>query len=353
MGDTELEDFSHHPLTLEQSIINRNRWKEACADTGIQGRCPVCWLRRHDCYCSTLDTRRDTYASGIRRCELILYYSYRELGRSPNTAHVLETLLPYCTRTIVLGEVNKEREMIQEIIEEYQANKRRTAILWPNKHAMLLSEWKAVIDQQRDADKGDDDTKEDTSSTNSTNTNKNDDTFKYRLIALEGTYKDATKLYKTLVNAINRLDPSVPLPIAKLDLGEEGCASAMIGIMVQPNKEKVCTYQACVMAIQQLGESTPFCDALHKELSDWTNHLITKRVKIPKTRIKVPANAVNKELFTPMDCVAREIARRKEQGQPFYLPSNPTSGSTTDLEGLEELSLGKEERDEMEKSPFV
>lgn len=333
LSEAEQEESLHHPLTYEASIICRNRWKEACADTSIQGRCPVCWLRRHDCYCTAIDSRRDTYTDGVHKCELILYYSYKELGRSPNTAHVLHTFLPYCTSTIVLGEVDKEKDMIHSIIEEYRVNKRRTVILWPNKHAMLLSEWKAMIDENREDT--DDGRNEDTCMAD-TDTG----TFKYRLIALEGTYKDATRLYKTLVNAINNIDPSVPIPVAKLDLGEEGCASAILGIMVQPNKEKICTYQACVMAMQQLGESASFCDALHNELVDWTEHLITKRVKIPKTRIKVPPNATNKELFTPMECVAREMARRKQEGQADLVA--PTTSNDSISTGLERLCLGEE-----------
>lgn len=100
--------------------------------------------------------------------------------------------------------------------------------------------------------------------------------FKYdcRLVALDGTYGQANRQWKYLTHALallssqtpsdttstttstpaptstsaQKVDSSAPravmkLPVVKLDLEEGQCDSVLAGIMHQPGKDKVCTYQ--------------------------------------------------------------------------------------------------------------
>ena len=78
------------------------------------------------------------------------------------------------------------------------------------------------------------------------------------------------------------------LPVVKLDLGAGGCRSAIVGLMTQPGKEKVCTFQACVMALRQLGEDEATCQALFSELDEWIAYILRKRIKLGKVQLKLP-----------------------------------------------------------------
>ena len=62
-------------------------------------------------------------------------------------------------------------------------------------------------------------------------------------VALDGTYGNAARQWKYLRQSLEQLDSKVPLPVVKLDLELGRCNSAVAGIMHQPGKEKICTYQ--------------------------------------------------------------------------------------------------------------
>ena len=82
-----------------------------------------------------------------------------------------------------------------------------------------------------------------------------------RLIMLDGTFPAASRLAKYLMRCCD-LRGIQPSPIVKLDLENDCCKSALAGMMYQPGRDKICTYQATVMAMQQVQYSTTSATAI-------------------------------------------------------------------------------------------
>jgi len=72
-----------------------------------------------------------------------------------------------------------------------------------------------------------------------------------RLIMLDGTFPAASRLARFFMRCCE-LRGILPPPIVKLDLENDCCKSAIAGLMYQPGRDKICTYQATVMAMQQV-----------------------------------------------------------------------------------------------------
>ena len=124
---SEIEKL-HHVATLCNKRTKLAAWNDSVTSTSAlrnllycfwyykcyftpglnEGRCDKCWLRRYNCYCKSFDDIRhciNEISSG-KNAEIIqtgqsihvlpdvfMYYHYSEIGRSANTAHVLEALL--------------------------------------------------------------------------------------------------------------------------------------------------------------------------------------------------------------------------------------------------------------------
>jgi DTW domain-containing protein YfiP len=82
-----------------------------------------------------------------------------------------------------------------------------------------------------------------------------------RLIMLDGTFPAASRLAKYLMRCCD-LRGIQPSPIVKLDLENDCCKSALAGMMYQPGRDKICTYQATVMAMQQVQYNTTSATAI-------------------------------------------------------------------------------------------
>jgi DTW domain-containing protein YfiP len=214
MQSARLENFDidHHHLNRDSCAKKIAWWKEEIA-TGK--RCGVCWLRPYDCFCGDISSIRRDMNACIENDDILakvrvgLYYHYQELGRSANTAHLLEVVAPSICENLVFGDSANELKFMKEIVEEYKSDDVHTCIMYPHSSALSLNEW---LD------------------------------YKYshkspvRLIVLDGTYGQASRQWKFLSKGISLLQKEVgcefPLPVIKLDLSEKGCRSAISGIMV-------------------------------------------------------------------------------------------------------------------------
>lgn len=98
------------------------------------------------------------------------------------------------------------------------------------------------------------------------------------------------------------------VPLVKLDLEGGKCSSSMLGIMYQPSPEKICTFQAAVMAASQLAESciidmmtmkpfsydrqkvlgsyTTLIRMLEEDLNRWVEYILEKKIKFGKVKKK-------------------------------------------------------------------
>ena len=100
----------HHPCVVENYESVVGKWY------ATERRCCRCWLRDYDCYCRTIDDQ-----AAVLRCmplpnvDVVLYYFFSEVGRSGNTGHLLELLLPETTSSLVFGDVSREQELVDRM----------------------------------------------------------------------------------------------------------------------------------------------------------------------------------------------------------------------------------------------
>ena len=203
-----------------------------------------------------------------------------------------------------------EQRLVAEMAEEIRSGNVRTCILYPTKDAPTVEEWKSQIGANASsassvAEKESETTKAKGKSSSSSTPEgiqlpRPQSQYKYRLIALDGTYKEASRMYRHLERCLHVLlgegegegeeggegggkgEGGVQLPVAKLDLGESGIASAYLGLQNQPDKNKICTYQACVLAFRQLGESSETCDWLDAQLHQFIEYVLASDIKHAK-----------------------------------------------------------------------
>lgn len=232
----------HHPMELHSSLLKQAAWRAK-----LSHRCAVCWLRKYDCYCSAMAGGVASISAPAVLAEVVVYYHYSELGRSPNTAHVLSIAAPHLvTRCLTFGDVQQERELLDILQAERASGEDRTCIMYPSHDAIDIRQW---YDTRKSAAPA-------------------------RIILLDGTYSQSTKQLKFILNHFDNV-----VPIVKLDLGR-GCRSAIAGIMAQPAVDKICSYQAVVLALQQIGADAGYCAHLLAELDKWLAYILRRKVRI-------------------------------------------------------------------------
>lgn len=287
--------LEHHPTLLKSCALKLKAWEE-CQQSEVrtltsQRRCGKCWLRAHQCYCGVLTDRKTLYDSdpekyACNNTEIVVYYAFKEIGRGPNTAHIMEQLLPGCTTRIILGLPEQEKKLIDEMIDEYRNHRVRTCIMYPVKEAQIISEWKDHI-ATHNSTLVEGEKKGQESGSNEEQAQGQE--LKTRLVVLDGTYGDARRMFNYLKVCLQA--QGVPCPAVKLDVKEDGfIKSAYLGIMEQPGRDKICTFQAVIMAMSDLGESQTLCSALHDDLDDWVHYLLDNRIKPGKEDIRVPSD---------------------------------------------------------------
>jgi len=270
----------HHQKTKE-AFLGRHEWWE---QETISFRCPKCWLRHFQCYCNYMTERKYHYdtlfgQNKTFKLEVYMYYHHLEIGRSANTAHIFDVLGESVVIPIVYGDENAEARLMETIVSEYKQGITNTCILYPNNESLLLSDWinNTVIQSFPT---------QETSEPSSNNLI----LPPIRIILLDGTYPCASRMAKALLNMREAyLLPEEVLPFVKLDLSENGLKSAVAGIMYQPAKFKICSYQAIVLAIQQIYETfhlpcSILVTDLLQDLDNWLAYIVKAKIKLTKTK---------------------------------------------------------------------
>lgn len=255
-------NIDHHENTRISAAAKMGEWRKATASVDCH-RCKKCWLRTYDCYCQHLDKMADEFSHDLgvsvnKNINVLMYYHYMEMGRSANTAHLFEALCPSICDPLIFCDQEKEHQLWNEMQAEHERGEYVTCVLYPTKDAILLSEWMARRPESARS-KG------------------------VRLIMLDGTYPCAHRQLKHIQGVAR--EKHFDIPVVKLDLEQGMCKSAIAGIMSQPDKDKICTYQALVMAMQQCGMEKDFCSKLSAELDLWLLHIVKSRVKIGKGNV--------------------------------------------------------------------
>lgn len=276
-----LDNFKvDHHETLHTSYKAKMDWWKNETDVEKR-RCKVCWLRSHQCYCDVLNQKRSKYEAWEPRpnINVCIYYNPIEIARTANTAHSLEATCPWICSNIVYGDLAKETALLDDIEAEYRENRPQTCIMFPSKDAKLLSEWMGAR-PALNSDKP------------------------IRLVMLDGTFPGASRQAKYLMNCC--AVRGIPAPLVKLDLEGDACKSAVAGVMYQPGKDKICTYQAIVMAMEQAKIDPLFCRSLHQDLEDWIGYILRTKVKLGKSK---PRNSMKNEMdVTPTAFIAETLS---------------------------------------------
>lgn len=226
----------HHETALKAYNAAMEWWQE---EQNIGRRCGKCWLRTYDCFCpevAKIKVQLSTFQEkmAIRMC---IYYHHLEIGRSANTAHLYEAIysnsLPDNVKssceTILFGDTDKETKLIDDINEEQESNCVQTCILYPTNDAVSLNEW---LESRSDDAK----------------------LKPVRIVVLDGTYPQADRQWRHLSRAL-KLVHGKQLPLVKLDLESGKVSSALLGIQSQPGIDKLCSFQAMILALQQAHQT--------------------------------------------------------------------------------------------------
>mmetsp|Transcript_19658 Transcript_19658/g.26932 ORF Transcript_19658/g.26932 Transcript_19658/m.26932 type:complete len:340 (+) Transcript_19658:280-1299(+) len=322
-------------------------------------RCKTCWLRSHDCYCEHVKQFKNLCNWEIKKDQLIktqntigisleidvcIYYHFMEIGRSANTAHLLEAIcaskkedsFPIHCNSAIFGNSKEEEILLDQMrpIDDLHG-KRSTeditvaCVMFPSKESITLSTY---IDNLMD-------NLSNQSSNNPSEDHKINSKVTLRLVMLDGTYPCSRRQLKHLTKCCTLPGRGYALPLVKLRLDEQkGCQSAITGVMYQPGRDKLCTYQACIMAIQQIVEhihhlntihaennttnshETPLivlsssyqhymtlCKSLLDELDNWIAFILKTKIKFGKSKPKF----ANKEVlhFTPSESLSKNLGR--------------------------------------------
>lgn len=237
----------HHPELIRSSLICVQRWLDVLS---CNNRCENCWLKKELCFCSKIP--KDLFLSQEKMLiDVLFYYHYQELGRSSNTAHIFKYAFPYNTQELLFGDFEHEMAFFDQVKKESLDGSVSTCILYPSSQAIPLSQWK--VDHP---------------------------TEKKRIIVLDGTYAHAKSQYKHLSRCIMEL--GLDLPVVKLDLGPEGCLSSTAIVMGQPGKDKMCSFQAAVMGLEELGVEKSRCQQGQNFLDQWISYILEKKIKLGK-----------------------------------------------------------------------
>lgn len=203
----------HHEKEIVSYVLKTEAWKERLASNvrNIK-RCPLCWLRLYECYCKlgSPTLYSDFLFCSVKekqfKVEVVIYYHYSELGRSPNTAHLLSLICPQLVvETLIFGDVTSESLFIKQLQKEKDLGIERTVVLYPSDEAMFIQDWLHQHAQKSThrSDKSIDSKAED-----------EDGVDCIRLVLLDGTYSQAVKQMKFIEHHFYNT-----LPTVKLDLG--------------------------------------------------------------------------------------------------------------------------------------
>ena len=196
----------------------------------------------------------------------------------------------------MFGDYVQESKLINEMYNEIQENQQQTVILYPTQNAQLLSEW---MDTRPDKN------------------------LPIRIVALDGTYSQASRQYKYLSKCLSLRSQhqNISIPVVKLDLEEGKCISAYAGIQHQPNMEKICTFQAVVLAFRQTGVNSQICENLFSDLNNWIKSMLELKIKLGKKSVKRVEGFAKGE-FQPADFVVDFINNRGVQLLQNHLCDN-------------------------------
>jgi hypothetical protein len=299
-----------HHCTLLDTYKEKTDWWKNEIDT--KGRCALCWLRSYDCFCSVVHMKTSRYSQLFKsiqqqcriKVEVVIYYHCLEIGRSANTAHIFEALCKEITTSIVYGNTAEEEKFWKELIEENKNHSLSTytCVLYPDKDSVFLDEWLETMSNIE---------KQPMNSVFEENEQFNFPVRKLRIILIDGTYPCASRIAGYLRTAQKMFLSTSYAEVSchasstttnrfqfvLLDLDSEENMihrkSAVAGVMYQPGKDKICSFQAVAIALKDVlnklgsdGKTDRLVQDLFSsllfDLHEWIGYIVKKKIKCGK-----------------------------------------------------------------------
>ncbi|KAL7459858.1 hypothetical protein ACHAWC_011864 [Mediolabrus comicus] len=249
-------------------------------------RCSRCWYCSTRCVCDSMPDRIDKDELLAANVKILLLMHHKEYLNAGNSAKSLIALLPpeYLTLYVYGREGDFDR-----CIDEMMINQgRHTAILWPGESAISVEEFisstkssdqKMMESERKDndgafIDKKKQDTEEGDDDEETTNAI-------IRIVALDGTYKNAKNMYKTIRQRLGGKGtqkddmPSCialhPKSVSKFHRAQKNYGTAIHDNLKANNKLderalRVSTAEACALLLTELGAAESVQEKIIKAL---------------------------------------------------------------------------------------
>jgi DTW domain-containing protein YfiP len=175
-------------------------------------RCPVCWYCNVRCVCDLMPS--NIGKEDLPNVKILLLMHHKEYLNAGNSAKNLIALLP--EENIDLYVYGKEGDFDRCLDEMMMDQGRQTAILWPGENAISVEEFissscpptQSKNPKMMESGRSDDD--EVTDKKYETEEEKK----MLRIVALDGTYKNAKNMHKTIRKRLNEDNHTMPACIA-------------------------------------------------------------------------------------------------------------------------------------------
>ena len=222
-------------------------------------RCSKCWYCSTRCVCDSMPgcIDKDELLSATN-VKILLLMHHKEYLNAGNSAKSLIALLP--TEYLTLYVYGREGDFDRCIDEMMIDRGRYTAILWPGESAISVNEF---ISTKSNMEAGDDE-QEGT-------TNKSI----IRIVALDGTYKNAKNMYKTIRQRLREKGEQQDMPscialhpksVSKFHRAKKNYGTAIANNKLDERALRVSTAEACALLLTELGAAESVQEKIIKAL---------------------------------------------------------------------------------------
>jgi DTW domain-containing protein YfiP len=224
-----------------------------------QHRCPVCWYCNVRCVCDLMPP--NIVREDLPNVKILLLMHHKEYLNAGNSAKNLLALLP--EQNIELYLYGKEGDFDSCLDEMMIDQGRRTAILWPCEKAISVEEFisgclpiQSKNPKMMESGRSDNDEVTDNM---------------LRIVALDGTYKNAKNMHKTIRRRLNEDDQTMPACIALHPKSVSQFHRAIKNYgkaneRVDERALRVSTAEACALLMMELGAEESVQEKIIKAL---------------------------------------------------------------------------------------
>ena len=234
-------------------------------------RCPVCWYCNVRCVCDMMPASidRDDLPSNVK---ILLLQHHKEYLNAGNSAKSLISLMP--KERIEFYVYGKEGDFDRCLEEMMIDDGCQTGILWPGENAISVEDFISSFRISTGSNK------EEVEHNNEHNRNilKNDEEKLLRIVAIDGTYKMAKNMHKTIRRRLEEGGQKMPACIAlhPKSVSQFHRAKKNYGDAIKDNLSsnerldekalRVSTAEACALLLMELGAKKSVQEKIIKAL---------------------------------------------------------------------------------------